>query len=629
MVKFLAPVLLVLLLATSSTIAADGVRCHLALFQYDSHSQADVLLYEDTAVFAKDLPATGFIGPLSIEVEFKSIDTAQVAFNAHIVTLGPPVNTFSRSFTMEYQLPARLGGIEGKHKSQYALVITPVAAVELEEGCLIDYRAADAFTSMPAAYFDLYFVPSSLGDYLWESTRGYFDFEYRRFQTFAGFTLPGKMFVYLCPCPTYSVIWDRRFGMAVDPTRNNCFSIFTSDVNTADPFVVLYTMVLRNLGYAPPFIAEGLANYFSLTLHDMKQILAERPDFTVEPMLATYNYLTADPIVADRTAACFVKYLIDQYNLSNLTRLYQAADDLNIKSKIEEIYQKPFSQLEAEFFHWVDTVNVGLREYHAAARLAQQMFNYELMLRYAGELMPMAATQSDTMRSLTMLRQANFFTGDYYRADSLQGLIIEMNTADATAWMARGSYRMMNGYYDEAYTFFDKAHSLDPSNGIINLNLALNHFYRGQLDTARVILENNISTVRGAMAQGETRILLGNILIDSGNVAERDTAKQYFSEALAGYQQSLSLNRSSANHYMWMGIAMLGIDDAGGAVDYLKMADFLETRPFYIGMTNLWLGKAYARLGQDDKAHDHLAKVLSVASADYHQREAQRYLEQM
>ncbi len=629
MVRFSSRVILVLLVAVSSPLATDGVKCHLHLYQFDSQKQADVLLHEDTAVFAKDLPATGFIGPISIELEFKTIDTAQVAFNAHIVTLGPPVNTFSRAFTMEYQLPARLGNIEGKNKTQYSLVITPVEAVQLDEVCLINYRAADAFTSMPAAYFDLYFVPSSLADYYWESTRGYLDFEYRRFQTFGGFTLPGKMFVYLCPCPTYSVIWDRRFGTAVDPTRNNAFTIFAGDVNTADPFVVLYNMVLRNLGYAPPFIAEGLANYFSLTLPDMKQILADRPDLSVEPMLATYNYLTADPLVADRTAACFVKYLIDRYNLSNLIRLYQAADDLNIKTKIEEIYQKPFSQLETEFFTWVDTVTITTRQYHAAARLAQQMFNYELMLKYALILPPMAATESDTMRALTMLRQAYFFTGDYYRADSLQGLIIEMDSTNATAWMARGSYRMMNGYYDEAFTLFDKACSMEPSNGIINLNLALNYFYRGQPDSARAILENNICTVKGATAQGETRILLGNILIDSRDATERETAKQYFQEALAGYQQSLSLNRSAANHYMWMGIALLGMDDAEGAVEYLKMADFLETRPFYLGMTNLWLGKAYARLARNDEARDHLAKVLSVASADYHQREAQQYLEQM
>ncbi len=629
MIKILFAALLSALILVSSSFALDGAKCQLAVFQHDTESNTDVLLYQDTSVFAKDLPATGFIGPFSLEVEFKQIDTARVVFNVHVVTLGPPAKTLSRSFTMEYDLPARLKEIESKNGSMYSLVITPLAMEQIDSGCDTDYRAAGAFTAVPSAFMDLHYVETSLADYYVETVKGYLDFDYRRFQSFAGYTLPGKMAVYLCPCPLYSVIWDKRFGMSVDPTRNNAFAVLNGSFNSADPFLVTYTSVLRNFGYSPAFVSEGLANYFSLSLHDMKQILKDDPTFSLEPMLETYTYFTTEPVTADRSATSFVKFLIDSYRFDRLFKLYKAADDLNLREKIEEIYEKPFSQLEGEWRNWVDTVSIELRDYSTAAALCETMFNYRLMMKYARELTDRSVSDQDSLRSLRVLRQAYFYNGDYYGADSAQSLIVKLNTADASARMARGSYRMMNGYYDEALADFQEAHSLDSTNQVVNFNLALNYLYRGDTAMAGSILEGNITGGKGSMAQGESRIFLGNILKSSGDSSSIRIAEQYFQQASNMYQQSLSLQRSSASHYMWLGIAQLGLNDAEGAINFLRVADFLATQPFYTGMINLWLGKAYLQMGQDKTASDYLARVLTNASADYHQQEARRYLEQL
>ena len=629
MIKIILTALLSAFLLVSSSIAIDGTKCQLAVFQYDTESDTDVLLYQDTSIFIKDLPATGFIGPFSLEVEFKQIDTARVAFNVHVVTLGPPAKTLSRSFTMEYDLPARLREIESKNGSMYSLVITPLTMVQIEGGCDTDYREKGAFGAVPSAYMDLHYVQSSLADYYVETVKGYLDYDFRRFQSFAGFTLPGKMAVYLCPCPLYSVIWDKRFGMSVDPTRNNAFAIYDKNFNSADPFIVTYTSVLRNFGYSPAFISEGLANYFSFSLHDMKQILKEDSAFSLQPMLETYTYFTTNPVTADRTSTSFVKFLINTYNLDHLLKLYKAADDLNLRDKIEEIYEKPFTQLEAEWKNWVDTSGLELRDYSTAAALSETMFSYRQMMKYARELTDRSVSDKDSLRSLRILRQAYFYGGDYYGADSAQSLIVKLDTTDASALMARGSYHMMNGYYDESLADFQKAHSMDSTNQVISFNLALNYLYRGDTTTAGSILEGNISDGKGSMAQGETRIFLGYILKNSGDSSSIRIAERYFQQASNMYQQSLSLQKSSASPYMWLGIALLGLNDAEGAIDFLKVADFLATQPFYNGMINLWLGKAYLQMGQNEAARDHLARVFIYASADYHQQEARKYLEQL
>jgi len=629
MIRFCLTLFIFVLYAATAAGAADGVECRLSVYQYDGSTQRDVLLHEDTSVFAPNVTATGFLGPFSLEIEFRGIDTAGVVFNVHVVTLGPPVNTYSRSFTMEFALPARLSGIEGKNGARYTLVITPLSIKEIDTGCPYDHRGQSVFQSTPSAYMDLYYVPSSLADYHWQSVRNYLDYSYRRFMTFANFTLPGKMLIYLSPCPIYSVIWDKRFGMAVDPTRNIAFAIYNEHVNGADPFVVTFTALLRNNGYAPPFLSEGLANYYSFALPDMRRILAERPEFSVEDFLGTLAYMKADPFLADRSSACFAKYLVERFSLGRVMEVYKAADDLNLKETLESVLGQPFSQLEADFKVWVDTVSTKPADYSTAAALAEQMLNYPLMLQQAQRCLAAASDKRDSVRAYDLLTRAYFNTGDYYGATEAQTKMIELGNDSPRTLMARAAYRMMNGYYDEARQDLEKAHSSDTTDQMVRFNLAVNCIYRGDEAAAKDLLLNNISFGKEASAQAETRIFLAQILEKSKDSADIKQAAEHYRVAASMYERTLQIQRSSATHYLWLGIATFGLNEVTTAIDYLRVADFLETRPFYSGMIHLWLGKAYLRSGMEDEARAHLTQVLSMASADYHQSEARTYLEQL
>jgi hypothetical protein len=77
---------------------------------------------------------------------------------------------------------------------------------------------------------------------------------------------------------------------------------------------------------------------------------------------------------------------------------------------------------------------------------------------------------------------------------------------------------------------------------------------------------------------------------------------------------------------MWLGICYLGMGDTGSAQDYLTTALFLETRPFYQGMIELWLGKVADVRGEHDVAREHYGRVMSLPAAIYHQDEARELI---
>jgi tetratricopeptide (TPR) repeat protein len=101
----------------------------------------------------------------------------------------------------------------------------------------------------------------------------------------------------------------------------------------------------------------------------------------------------------------------------------------------------------------------------------------------------------------------------------------------------------------------------------------------------------------------------------------------YYNEAVPMYDQQLRLYRASPTTYLWLGIAFLGLGDTNEAAEHLRTALFLESRPFYLGMINLWLGKVADALEDRAAARDFYGKVLLQPSADYHQKEARKYLD--
>lgn len=627
MVRFLTLFisLTLLLIGSITSKAEDAVRCELSVYQTDS-LKGDILLRADTSTFVKGISTTGFLISFSVDLEVKKIDSTRCEFMTHIITLGPQANTYSRSFTVEYGLPARMDNIKGKAGAAYNFVITPLERIRVDiADCIFDQHRKGDFNFNPTANMDIYFVPNSLGDYYWNLVKGLHENELRQFKSLFNLNLPGKQKLFLCPCPLFSVIWDSRFGQISDPTRNNSFGLFTRELNTADPFVIIHTSLLRQYGYAPPFLSEGWAGYLSFAYYDMKKIIKENQNVPITKLLNTYDYLNASPTLADRTASTFVKYLIDNYGFDKFRDLYEESHDLNLAEKFEEVYTKTAADVELEWLTYIDTLTFPIYVYRQFAERAEAMFDYNLMHQYAGALVDAAANKTDSLLGLSILKRSSFFTGDYYAASAVQKTLLDMNQKDAAGYMALAGYKMMNGLYEDARKDLDKGMELNPSDNLIKFNIGMNYLFSGDTAQARnTLLELIAASDMTAIA--EAKIMLGYILRATGTKPDQTMAANYFHEGQNIFNQQVQSQSSSSNAFLWLGISSLGLDDTGNAFSYLETALFLETRPFYVGMIYLWMGKTSDIMGDHDAAKDYYGLVLAGPSADYHQKEAKRLM---
>ncbi len=623
---FITLLALFLFFPVLTATASDGVECALLVHQTDSTGQ-NVLLSADTTTFVKGIRTSGFLLTFSLDVEFTEIDSTQCVFNSHVVTLGPQAQTRAKKFTVEYGLPARMNDIIGKNNNRYTFTIIPLAPYNVDTtSCNFDHHDDSTFRFSPTAHTDLYYVPTSLADFYWTSVKELMEYEYRQFISLFSLNLPGKFQLFLCPCPVPSVIWDNRFGQTIIPNKNVGFAIYTKQVNTADPFILNHAAILRHFGYTPPFLSEGMAGYLSFAIFDMKQLVAENKTKPLAYFLDTYQYLKADPTLADRTAATFVKFLIDTYGIRRFKELYQKADDLSLQSVLTQTYSLPVDELEQQWLTYVDTLTIPLPIFSHYIDKAEVMMNYPLMLKYAKGMLPLVKNSSDSVIAFSALKRAYFLTGDYYGAASAQKVLLGIDSINSMGWMALAGYEMMNGIYDTARSHLEIAAELNPENAVIQFNLGLNYLLMYDTTKARqkfndIIVSNNTS------APPEARIMLAELLRATGNDTDKSKAMTYYNDALSIYQQQASRGEPMPTAQLWMGVASLGLDDTGNAFNFLELANFLETRPFYLGMINLWLGKLADIRGDHETAKSYYGVVLSLPSADYHQREARKYIE--
>ncbi|RKX25462.1 MAG: hypothetical protein DRP45_05880 [Candidatus Zixiibacteriota bacterium] len=630
MLKKLVYILGLLLLAGTANATGEvpAVSCELSVFQRDSLQDSNVLLYSDTVEFLKNIEATGFLVGFSLDVKVTGIDSVGVAFQVHVNSHTALPGNLARAFSVEYGLPARFDNMVGKAGSGYSLVITPIEQVAVDTTyCGYRHNSAEDFRFDPSAHLDIYYAPRTLGDFYWNSVKGMMEDEYRRLDKLLNFSLPGKYNLYLCPCEIHSIIWDKRFGMMVDPTRSTAFAIYSKSFNSAHPFLAHNAAILRNYGYAPPFLAEGFSNYLSFAVYEMKMLIRDGRTVPLDSLLDTYNYLEADPVLADRMSATFVRYLIEQYKFDQFQKLYTNAHDLNLRKAIEEVYNKSIAELESEWLVYVDTVTMKYGQVRYYHEQAEGMRNYRLALEYAQEMLRLASSRADTLNALGQVVRGCFFSGNYNDAAEAQIRLLELDKGNAKGWMGLAAYRMMNGEYEQAASDLARARSLDSTDHFIVFNQALNHALQGDsLEARRLFISIVEDTVTGLTDVG-SRVLLGELLTQSGDSGDKDRAVALFSRVIAIIGDPNAQASPSPIRAMWLGISYLGIGDNGNAYDYLLTALLLETRPFYEGMIQLWLGKTSDIRGERDVALDHYGKVLALSSALYHQEEARKYIQ--
>ncbi len=627
MKRLIFPAVFLFLALFRPVSAADGIEFALDVYQRPDTGTA-VQLMTDTTVVTVGSSSSGFLLTFSLDVEADAVDSTGASFVVHVVTLGPPANTYSRRVRAEWGLPARFDDIVGKNGTRYSLLVTPQQRVDVDTAiCPFDYRTEGLYKTQPSANMDFYYVPGSYADFYWATAKGLLETDFRLFKNGFSLNLPGKYLVFLCPCPITSVIWDKRFGQMVDPTKSTAFALYAKDQVSIDPFIVDHCGLLRQYGYAPPFLSEGWANYGSFAIYDMKKLADAGEVPPLDSLLDTYSYLTADPVLSDRVSATFVRFLIDSYGIGEFKQLYQKANDLTLRADIADIYATTIDSLDAAWRYYVDTLTIRWPMLGNEVQKAEALSNYGRMEDYSRDMLRISPGHIDSLFALSVLKRALFYQGDYYDAEEVAKEHLNLDKSDPSVWLSLAAYQMMNGLYDQARQSLLNGHAVDTTDQMISFNLALNYLYTGDTTRAESLLVEVVNNSGGNGPQGESRIYLGELVRRHRNKTDSARAMTYYSEALGAYQQALQTNQTNPSLYMWMGIAALGFGDTDNAFNSLEMAQFLETRPFYIGMINLWLGKLSDVRGDHTAATDYYGAVLAGASADYHQREARRLIE--
>ena len=613
---------------SGSISAVEAVNFLIAIHAKDPATNQKVLLYSDSAVVVKGMSASAFMTGFSVDIEITQMDSTTVEFNTHIFTLRANSQPLGKKFKTEYELPAIIDDIEVKENASYSLTLVPKNRLHVSGNeCRYNHNAGSDFALYPSANFDLQYLQGSLAFYHAQAIKYLFETDYRLFHQVFHFNISSKQNVFAFPCEANSVIWDKRFGNAFDPTRNNCYTLYGTGLNTTDPFILIHGAVLRSYGYAPAFLTEGFANYFSLAIYKMKQIKKAGKLAPIKKLLNTKTYYATDPVVADLTASTFVRYLIDQYTIDLFKKLYTSADDLNLSSQIELTFSKSITELENEWLKYVDTLTIPPKLFGEFADRAQQMLNFPLALEYRRESYEYSDNRADSIRNLGLLSDAYFLTGDYFNAASAQEKISKMDSNNTKHLLALAGYRMMNGDYERALKDLNEFQESGPNDFVLKFNLALLSLIKGDTAKAGDLWNQIVHAPQTAELQAEARIMGGLVMRKSKNIADKQDAQNNFTIAIALFNQRLQSEPALPNPYLWTGIALVGLDDPDNAYDQLKQALFLENRPFYIGMINLWLGKAADLREKRDLAREHYSAVIGGAAAAYHVEEAMKYLD--
>ncbi len=200
----------------------------------------------------------------------------------------------------------------------------------------------------------------------------------------------------------------------------------------------------------------------------------------------------------------------------------------------------------------------------------------------------------------------------YSASDMLDGVAMSLNNL--------GTIYRITGNYEEAISFFDEAHGIysDSNNqkgavkALSNKAAALIHM--GRLDKAELVIED---ALQGLPARGNKALLIP-VLQNKGVLLTKQGSYEAAEEVLANCldQAADSLDPvGMASLRFAFGNLMLKTERPVDAIASFEKALLIDRKlGFYKGMADdlLYMGLAYTRLGQDEKAVKCLKRSIKI-----------------
>ncbi len=558
------------------------------------------------------------VGNMSVMVIPERLDSIRCQLTVSLSTFGP--NPFAKSalYTMELGLPAMVRGVPGKAGAEFRLLLTPLAYTnDFDSTCEYSPYDSTSFKSDPSANFDLYFTPGSLGDAHWNNIKLLLEQEYRKFLKDFDISVAGKEFIYLYPCAASSVPWDKRYGYSIDPSRQVISTVYSHEFISVSPILCNQTKLLRVWGYAPPFLTEGIASYYSFPDYECLVALKNDGLIPLDSLVNTKRYYEASFPLAGAEAGSFCRYLSDTKGISSFRALYERSDDLTIQKAFADVYGKSLNELEGDWIAYLRSLKPRREQFEDRALLEGGLNHVTLKRDILETLLARDTTAADTIRTLTLLAPVYSELGEYRNALVAFQRLLQLTRKGAAA---RTNHLQRIADLQLSLGEFDKAkstlHELTVADSAM-LPVAL--YQRGRIEllladtsAARATFDSALKVNQDPSAEAEISLRLGFIRSAPGKYADKLVAVSHFGAARDAANLQLQRFPNSSLDRLRLGLALMGLGEYADAKTNLEEAYFLEFRAQFRGRMLLALGNLSDITGDRKKAREYYQQATKA-----------------
>jgi len=599
------------------------------------------------------MTGTAFVGDAGVKLAVATAGDYQQLLDFTLTTLPPGARVVSRQVLLEERRPLDVVGLTYRQARQ-ARVRIKIRRTEGELACpfgtnegvrtVDEYVAdipfhgapsmvndsipsvdSDLWYADPSAHFELYYIPNTMGDFGWNLARDYLEKEFQQFENVFHMYRAQRVHYFLAPCKVPEIAWIKNRQWAVDPTTFKAYAVFNRDLKDISGIPTIVNYLYRYRGYAPMMLVEGAAHGFEYDHYYAKKLKWQRRLPQVSRFWRTIDYKQYPDTGLAIAAGSFVNYLMGTRGLDKFYQLYAIADDFNADSAFEAVYSESFSGLEKQWMHFLDTVRV-----------------YPHIAGYFVSRSKLLGRNDESIELLKALIEVDTTDVDPYREDLALIYFLEGHYRESIDALNQLSDRMQR-----------KLRSRHMRNNA--------YFFSGQVDSARAHFERTIADSADIPGSVTAQLMYGWMELTLGNYAHADTLLGLVTEAagpqsldraeanlhqaylrriagddeaadslyrfVAGTSLNLLQERSmSADLYLRAAEGYIGLGSADTALVYLQVADFLETRPYYVGRVLIAYGNAYDLVGMRDRAVEEYRRVLDLKSSYPSLEAARRYL---
>jgi tetratricopeptide (TPR) repeat protein len=598
----------------------EGVPEDSSSFQLFDQREIKMVIGKQTVSFQANFSLS--ITP-TIIAEEPSGQSQKVILAVDLITLAPKAQTIFKELSANNNETLFLGEVRAKLGRVYKVFLTPKIIEDLKEECDVKTgNKEEGWEELPSPHFFFRYLSNSLADFHWQRIKGYAEEEYRRFREVFGFTQPAmdRMEYYLVPCRVNEVAWNSRFDIGLDPVKNKTYVIYNLDERSPDSPNVGFLLFYRLWGYAPPLLAEGVGGYFSLSHHFTQKLIKNNRFIPLTNLKVTLNYRNQPQPAAFVEACSFVRFLIEQYGLDKFKDFYQQATDLTFDQVLERVYGKSLSTLENEWLSFLKEYKDVEGDFYHLAEVKMTYRHFAEAQELYQDILDLFGREVGTLRSLAYLF---YLEGEYDESEKYYQEALSRDSLNAEYVYTIGNINYLKGRYDEARKLYEKAVLLDSDYVEVYIKLGELDLLEGDLLLAQDHFAKAESMKTSSQDQVDIYLGLGKVL---EKLHKQEEAQESFKKGLNFSEYFISTYQENPLPYLKKGELFFNLGEIDSAINYFKIAEFLEDEPLYQGRVFLALGKAYDNKGDRKKAIEYYKKVLDLSTGFEEKKEAEELL---